>query len=171
MKNRVLMNKRINAGQIILLIVITSTGIISINNYITKKGPVINFLCIMLVLGVAIFFLVSEIIKLAILPRCKAVEFINDDLVIYGYKSNSYIRRKLNVHDIKDYQIKAIGWVFFSETAPDYYSMKINTNQIAISINGAAGRKNFNSNINYPVIRIKRLLDKELNRKTKIRYF
>jgi len=162
MKHKIIMNKRWNGNGVLSLVLYGSLMCYLIfisNNRNTVFDDIIILICLIISL-----MSIRSIIRLALFPRAKALEFKEKTLTVYDYKKEtkeSYIKDKIKITDINYYELYPVGG---SSRYPDIYRLKIYTKEKEISLDGLYNNSfgGYDSNMNYPVFSIKRILDKRL---------
>ena len=174
MKNNILMNKRYQISRYVWLIVwigILWLTILGIIKTISPYEPIVILFAFMLLTMLFLIVLqINDIVKMTKFPRCKVAEILDDDFIVYGYKTRKglYVRYKINIHDITEYKIRR----GFDNTLPGrnlmanyhYLSLATNTDETFIIEDypriSTKNSKSTREPINYPVRKMKKLLKK-----------
>ncbi len=151
MKNeKVVMNKRYSLGAIILFSIFF---LLIFTSYDEKYVPVALFIMVILI--------IFSIILLK-LPKCKAFEIVDDNIIIYSYgkKSEHKIKYNIKIKDVDRYYLTTVGGM---KSGVQALIICVEKKRITLKSFGF----NFRNEglINYNVRKIKKLIDLEKNLK------
>ena len=178
MKNNVLINKRYqisNYKWLIIFVLLFCMFTFGIIKTIYPYDPIIIVLFISSpTMLLAVVLQIKYIIKMTKFPKCKVAEIIDDDFIIYGYKSKKglYIRHKINIHDIINCKVKreyggGIGRGKYLVLKHRYLIIYTRPKTTSIIIKDypktlVPNKQSNNELVNYPLYKMKKLLNAKL---------
>lgn len=157
-ENLILKSKLITSS----LIVYFCIFIMIISIIIFSSGYVGSNVIILLFLNFILSII--EINKIIKLPRCKVIEFHKNRLYVYSYtkKGDSRIKYDINLDDITRYYLSSYG-----KTRNQRSALKIITMEKEYIIYGESATFKKDGLVNYPIMSVKKNIDRYLISKSK----